>query len=151
MTCVSSMRAVCGLKVGQLDIYMDVSRNRGTSTSSILIGVSIINYPFWGTPIFGNTYIYILWFSSSNFHASCLVFGQNWPCHRGFIPNLRFQLGSAFKHLLSFSPQRFWEEDDPNLTGAWFFIQTAEASEENPPTSRHLLACSKCLLRFSTI
>ena len=25
--------------------------------SSILIGVSIINHPFWGTPIFGNTYV----------------------------------------------------------------------------------------------
>ena len=101
-------------------IYMDVSRNRGTSTSSILIGVSIINYPFWGYPYFWkHLYIYILWFSSSNFHASCLVFGQNWPCHRGFIPNLRFQLGSAFKHLLSFHPKDFgrrmipiWPEHD---------------------------------------
>ena len=27
--------------------------------SSILIGFSIINHPFWGTPIFGNTHIYI--------------------------------------------------------------------------------------------
>ena len=26
--------------------------------SSILIGFSIINHPFWGIPIFGNTYIY---------------------------------------------------------------------------------------------
>ena len=25
--------------------------------SSILIGISIINHPFWGTPIFGNTHI----------------------------------------------------------------------------------------------
>ena len=25
--------------------------------SSILIGFSIINHPFWGTPIFGNTHI----------------------------------------------------------------------------------------------
>ena len=25
--------------------------------SSILIGFSIINFPFWGTPIFGNTHI----------------------------------------------------------------------------------------------
>ena len=27
--------------------------------SSILIGFSIINHPFWGTPIFGNTQIYV--------------------------------------------------------------------------------------------
>ncbi len=26
--------------------------------SSILIGFSIINHPFWGTPIFGNTYVF---------------------------------------------------------------------------------------------
>ena len=36
---------------------MAVSKNRGTSKSSILIGMSIINYPFWGITIFGNTHI----------------------------------------------------------------------------------------------
>ena len=36
---------------------MDVSRNHGTPKSSILIGFSIINHPFWGTPIFGNIQI----------------------------------------------------------------------------------------------
>ena len=30
-------------------------KNRGTPKSSILIGFSIINHPFWGTFIFGNT------------------------------------------------------------------------------------------------
>ena len=39
-------------------IYMGVSKNRGTPKSSILIRVSLINHPFWGTPIFGNTHIY---------------------------------------------------------------------------------------------
>ena len=33
-----------------------VSTNTGTPKSSILIGFSIINHPFWGTPIFGNTH-----------------------------------------------------------------------------------------------
>ena len=28
--------------------------NGGTPKSSILIGFSIINHPFWGTPIYGN-------------------------------------------------------------------------------------------------
>ena len=37
--------------------YMGVSKNRGTPKSSILIGFSIINHPFLGTPIFGNTHI----------------------------------------------------------------------------------------------
>ena len=36
---------------------MGVSENSGTPKSSILIGFSIINHPFWGTPIFGNTHI----------------------------------------------------------------------------------------------
>ena len=30
------------------------TKNRGTPKSSILIRFSIINHPFWGTPIFGN-------------------------------------------------------------------------------------------------
>ena len=36
------------------NVQMDVSENRGTPKSSILIGFSIINHPFWGTLIFGN-------------------------------------------------------------------------------------------------
>ena len=37
---------------------MDVSKKkRGTPKSSILIGFVIINRPFWGTSIFGNTHI----------------------------------------------------------------------------------------------
>ena len=31
--------------------------NSDTPKSSILVGLSIINHPFWGTPIFGNTHI----------------------------------------------------------------------------------------------
>ena len=42
---------------GMKYIYMDVSENSGSPKSSILIGFSIINHPFWGTTIFGNTYI----------------------------------------------------------------------------------------------
>ena len=43
---------------------MDVSKNGGTPKSSILIGISIINHPFWGTPIFGNTHIVAFFFNS---------------------------------------------------------------------------------------
>ena len=47
-----------------IDIFIYIygcSKNNGTPKSSILIGFSIINHPFWGinTPIFGNTHIYI--------------------------------------------------------------------------------------------
>ena len=41
-------------KVDSVD-EMDVSENNGTPKSSILIGFSIVNHPFWGTHIFGNT------------------------------------------------------------------------------------------------
>ena len=37
--------------------HMGVSKNNGTPKSSILIGFSIINHPFWDTLIFGNTHI----------------------------------------------------------------------------------------------
>ena len=37
--------------------YMGVSKNSGTLKSSILIGFSIINHPFWSTPIVGNAHI----------------------------------------------------------------------------------------------
>ena len=35
-------------------------KNGGTPKSSVLIGFSIINHPFWGTPIFGNTHL-VIW------------------------------------------------------------------------------------------
>ena len=38
-------------------VYMEVSENSGTPKSSILTRFSIINHPFWGTPIFGDTHI----------------------------------------------------------------------------------------------
>ena len=38
-------------------IHMGVSKIRGTPKSSILIGFSLINHPFWGTTIFGNTHM----------------------------------------------------------------------------------------------
>ena len=43
---------------------MGVSENSGTPKSSILTVFSIINHPFWGTPIFGNTHIFVLFFHS---------------------------------------------------------------------------------------
>ena len=36
-----------------------VSKNNGTPKSSILIGFSSINHPFWGTPIFGNIHVFV--------------------------------------------------------------------------------------------
>ena len=51
--------------------YMGVSKNWGTPKSSILIGFSIINHPFWGiNPIFGSTPIYLFHNSSSRLSSS---------------------------------------------------------------------------------
>ena len=43
----------------QISMIWDVSKNRVfySPNHPILIGFSIINHPFWGTPIFGNTHI----------------------------------------------------------------------------------------------
>ena len=38
-------------------LYMGVSINRDTPTSSIYIGLTIINHPFWGISIYGNRHI----------------------------------------------------------------------------------------------
>ena len=40
---------------------MDVSENSGISKSSILMGLSIINHPFWGTTTFGNIHMFEVW------------------------------------------------------------------------------------------
>ena len=38
--------------------HVSVSKNRGgPPKSSILIGFTLVNYPFWGTTIFGNTHV----------------------------------------------------------------------------------------------
>ena len=49
---------------------MGVSKNSGTPKSSISIGFSIINHPFWGTTILGNTHIYTYIISSQSIATS---------------------------------------------------------------------------------
>ena len=41
-------------------LHMGVSKNNGTPKSSIFMGFSIINHPFWDTPIFGNIFTQII-------------------------------------------------------------------------------------------
>ena len=52
----------CSERPKQLVLYrrrthMGVSENSGTPKSSISIGFSLINHPFWGTTIFGNIHM----------------------------------------------------------------------------------------------
>ena len=45
------------LNFQHMKVHLGVSENGGTPKSSILIGFSIKNHPFWGTPIFGNIHL----------------------------------------------------------------------------------------------
>ena len=67
-------------------IYMGISKNNGTPKSSILIGFSIRNHPFWGTTIFGNTHIH--------------TWGYTWWCN---IDRLRQRTRES--HIIETSPQ----------------------------------------------
>ena len=42
-------------------MYIWVYWNRGTPKSSILMGFSLMNHPFGGTPISGNPHIWVYW------------------------------------------------------------------------------------------
>ena len=53
-----SCKVMSGWQCWMVKKHMGVSENRGTPKSSILIGFSIINHPFWSTLIFGNTHIF---------------------------------------------------------------------------------------------
>ena len=64
-------------------IYMGVSKNNGTPKSSILIVFSIINHPFWGTPIFGNTHIIFVPFPQ--LFPGTLLWARWWPSYAWMI------------------------------------------------------------------
>ena len=55
LLCCSAMK--CNTMIAKVHSYMGGSKNYGTPKSSSLIRFSIINRPFWGTIIFGNTHM----------------------------------------------------------------------------------------------
>ena len=65
--------------------HMDVSENSGTPKSSILIGFSIINHPFWGSPIFGNIHITSYVYDKRSSRVKPFFF-------RDFLPNILTQV-----------------------------------------------------------
>ena len=68
--------------IGFLVDYMGVSKNNGSPKSTILIGVSIINHPFWGTPIFGNTQmVYTINCKCSAAIVACSRLAVTWDSH----------------------------------------------------------------------
>ena len=66
-------------------VYMGVSKNSSTPKSSILIGISIINHPFWGTPIFGNTHMYTYLPRTQQTSFFCFS-GVDLPFHGSNLP-----------------------------------------------------------------
>ena len=78
---------------------MGVSKNRGTPKSSILIGVSIINHPFWGTPIFGNTQM-LYWGEINPLICPALITGRLQGT-TSWLPWLKSPRGGDFSARLS--------------------------------------------------
>ena len=63
-----------------IKVFHGVSKNRViTPKSSTLIGFSLINHPFWGTPIFGNTHMFIYLLVASYDQHPCLA-PKQWRC-----------------------------------------------------------------------
>ena len=58
--------------------HMDISENSGTPKWSILKGFSIINHPFWGPPIFGNTHMKTRVFGKKGRMSYDLII-KHWP------------------------------------------------------------------------
>ena len=71
--------------------------------SSILIGCSIINHPFWGTPIFGNTHIHsfsvLQMFIYSAFSVNSAVDPKKSTLFRKFVHGCFFVKDDIHYHL----------------------------------------------------
>ena len=91
-----------------------------TPKSSILIGFSIINHPFWGTPIFGNTLIYTF----------MRLFGFAMCLHEYLKQNTDSKLFSALDDMHRISMQ--WNvEQRPRLNWTNIMLTMKEASNAN--------------------
>ena len=77
---------------------MGVSENSGTPKSSILIEFSIINHPFWGTPIFGNTHIDIISPKGIFIGAFCCARRMHRPRHPSRLKKRVFAWKIRVKH-----------------------------------------------------
>ena len=58
----------------KIGVFQPKNRFFFTPKSSILIGCSIVNHPFWGTPIFGNIHVEVTFTSKIVVSAFCLPF-----------------------------------------------------------------------------
>ena len=81
-----SQHRMFGLDPREKKSHIGVSKHSGTPKSSILIGFSIINHPFWGTPIFGNIHMHhstFRWLKITSWSYFFQQFaGKNWMLGR---------------------------------------------------------------------
>ena len=70
-------------------IYMGVSIKNGTPKSASLMGFSIINHPFWGTLIFGNIHIYMLYIIITTIQRSAVFWRSDIHPAACTLPSLR--------------------------------------------------------------
>ena len=124
---------------GSYSNYMGVSKNSGTPKSSIFIGFSIINHPFWRTPIFGNTHINSQGFFLAVRFRECNLLSF-WKKTRIFWPSSRIEWFFRWFSWCFFSFE--WSHVAPFLSETSFFydffLQTAE--QNNPPIQAGRLA-----------
>ena len=61
--------------------HAGVSKNNGAPKSSIWIGFSVINHPFWGIPIFGNTHAFDpIWIKTRDLWCRCHIGNRRRKC-----------------------------------------------------------------------
>ena len=94
------------------------SENSGTPKSSTLIGFSIINHPFWGTLIFGNTHIVK---TSYLYNKDIMCIGRPWTGEGdSFRKSLRFFLAtSQVKKGNGKRDSPYFSKINTKLVGTW--------------------------------
>ena len=76
--------------------HVGVSKNRDTPKSSILIGCSIINPPFWDTPIFGNTHVFLVSCFWQKFLLNHCIFSGAVDCLEIWQSTTKLWLGKEY-------------------------------------------------------
>ena len=119
---------------------MDVSENSDTPISSILIGFSIINHPFWGTPIFGNTHIVS---STTNQEWGILHVKKN---NSGLeVPMLLLGYGSwkihGHEYPLNVFDASLWDRSEPQKT--WRQAKRNMLQFANPSSTNSIEKCAR--------
>ena len=116
--------------------------------SFILIGFSIINHPFWGTTIFGNIHIYILYIIA--LFAANIVPTTSVPNPESTasqtIPTIRFTGMPRWDLLTQISYEGSLKRIFPQQTSETFHVTGASPAKEHPIKQSNILYHYKYLL-----